>query len=94
MANDENDKELEFFLDENNKQLCTFIKSNTLHEARYNRFMETLIITFKGTSGTYSYFNVPNDIAEHLFKCELIQESAGKYFVKHIKHNFPFKKIS
>lgn len=94
MSHEQNDKELEFFLDENNRQTYAFVKSNTLQEARYNRLMQTLVITFKGSSGSYSYFDVPTDIAEGLFKCETMQESAGKYFVKHIKHNYPYKKIT
>lgn len=77
-----------------NKRFIIFEDSSTLKEARYDRLMQTLTIIFKTSTGTYSYFDVPSDVAVALFSCEKQGISAGKYFIKHIKHKYPFKRIS
>lgn len=70
-----------------------FSGSTTLSEASYNKMMQTMVLKFKRTPGAYSFFNVPSSVAERLFACESLGQSAGKFFAKEIKNVFPFKKI-
>lgn len=74
------------------KREVIFVNSSTLHSARYDSLLQTLTITFKTSSGSYSYFDVPSDVAATLF-ASANEGSAGKYFIKHIKNNYPFKRI-
>lgn len=84
---------LDIFETETTKREVQFMNSSILNWARYDKLMQTLTISFKMTPGHYSYFNVPSEIANNLFA--LAHEgSAGKYFIKHIKNNFPFKRIT
>lgn len=76
------------------KREAVFENSSTLKEARYDSLLQTLTVSFKNSPGVYSYFEVPSDVAITLLSSESGGVSAGKYFIKHIKNNYPFKRIS
>ena len=71
-----------------------FENSSTLKEARYDSLMKALTVSFKTSPGVYSYFDVPPDVANTLLGSAGDGSSAGKYFIKHIKNVYPFKRIS
>lgn len=71
-----------------------FENSSTLKEARYDSLMRALTVSFKTSPGVYSYFDVPPEVADILLGSAKEGSSAGKYFIKHIKSNYPFKRIS
>lgn len=70
-----------------------FAGSTTLSEATYNKMMQSLVVKFKRSQGAYSYHNVPASVAEQLFACENMGQSAGKFFIKEIKNVYPCKKL-
>ena len=71
-----------------------FENSSILKEARYDDLMKALTVSFKNSPGVYSYFDVPPDVANTLLGSAGDGSSAGKYFIKHIKNLYPFKRIS
>jgi hypothetical protein len=91
------DKQPELILDNidniSTRREVIFENSTTLNAGQYDAAMQTLTLQFKTSSGRYSYFDVPSDVAYALFALAK-DGSAGKYFIKHIKHNYPFKKIT
>lgn len=71
----------------------TFAGSTTLSEAVYNKMMRTMVVKFKRSQGAYSYHDVPASVAEQLFACESMGQSAGKFFIKEIKNTYACKKL-
>ena len=76
------------------KREAVFENSSTLKEARYDSLLQTLTVSFKTSPGVYSYFEVPSDVANTFLSSAGDGSSAGKYFIKYIKNNYPFKRIS
>lgn len=67
----------------------SFPGSSILREARYDKLAETLNIVFKNASA-YTYFKVPENIANGLFEQEKDGKSAGRYFTTKIKGLYGF----
>lgn len=71
-----------------------FAGSTTLSEAVYNKMMQTMVVKFKRSQGAYSYQDVPASVAEQLFACESLGQSAGKFFIKEIKNVYACIKLN
>jgi hypothetical protein len=71
------------------KMVEVTINSSSLSSATYDSLTEDLNIKFKSGS-TYQYKKVP----WITFTNFRLAESQGKFFMKNIKENFKFKKIS
>lgn len=63
-----------------------YVVSSNLKWVKYNRDNSILAVHFKGSSGTYSYFNVRPQLYEELLKAP----SKGKYFIRYIKNRHRF----
>ncbi len=95
MNSDDNDIWKDLLSDNtDNKRTIIFENSSILKEVKYDRRMQTLTVSFKNSPGVYSYFDIPSEVANALFSCANDGSSAGKYFIKHIKGNYPFKRLS
>ena len=64
------------------------VRSSNLAQWRYDSETKVLEIQFIGGNDTYSYDDVPEDVADG-FK---YAPSAGKYFHDHIKNRYKFYK--
>jgi len=76
------------------KQYVIFEDSSILKDARYDSLMQTLTVSFKNSHGVYSYFDIPSEVVRTLLSSGKDGSSAGKYFIKHIKNIYPFKRIT
>ncbi|MCM3068589.1 KTSC domain-containing protein [Priestia flexa] len=63
------------------------VSSSNLVAVGYDDSTNTLFIEFK--SGTYKYFNVPQNIYRNLLNAS----SKGQYHAAFIKRNYPYQKI-
>lgn len=65
------------------------VESSNIKSAGYNLGQNILRIEFNG-GGVYNYYEVPKDVFEGLVSAE----SVGKFFHKHIKGRYDYKKAS
>lgn len=63
------------------------VNSSNLSAVGYDPTMQTLRVQFR--SGTYDYYNVPENIYSNLMSAA----SHGEYHAAHIKNVYPYKKI-
>lgn len=69
------------------------VASSNIKAIGYDDMTRTLIVTFKGTSGTYVYDDVPVEIDAELRAIEAEGGSVGKYFQSHIRHHYPSHRL-
>jgi hypothetical protein len=69
---------------------CNFIDvvSSNILKVKYNANTQQLFVMFNG-GGTYVYDKCPQDEFEKMIKAD----SKGKYFHKHIKNKYKYKKL-
>lgn len=64
------------------------VMSSSLRSVGYEPLSKTLEIEFKN-GDVYEYHEVPENIYNDLMEAQ----SHGKYFIQHIRNNYPYKKV-
>lgn len=69
------------------------VVSSNIDKIGYDDMTRTLIVLFKGKSGTYVYDDVPPEIDEELRAIEAEGASIGKFFQASIRNHFPSHRL-